>query len=193
MAKNLHMASGRTTEESSAVAMSDGAVKNLILVVGAIALSVYASTWFMQNAGISHIRTVMRDLWPLQGILVGAVLAFVYRLSSDTTSVKGMAAYQRRKLDRMVATKFWRLWALAAGIAVPVLLVRIDEKFESAATGEFVLWLGMTLAFFTALLCFYVPPMWLELRRFVTALVSQAEDDERIKDQLKRLRGKSED
>lgn len=186
------MATRCYSEESNWLAMQ-GAVRNFVLVIGAFAAASYAATWFTQNASADQVRTVMRDIWPLQGMLVTAVLALIYRLSADTSSVKGMKASQRRKLDEMVTRKSWRLWALSACIVLPVLLARVDDKFSSPLLGQGALWLSMMLATSSFMLCFYLPKMWNELRRFVTSLVVQAEEDERVKDELERLRGKHKD
>lgn len=186
------MATECHSEESSWLAMQ-GAVRNFVYITGAAIISGWAASWFLESARMVDIRNVMRDIWAVQGILVGAVLALIYRLSTDTASVKGMNSSQRRKLDEMVTRKSRRLWLLVACIVLPVFLARIDDKFEVEAISAAVLWSAIALALFSSFLTFYLPSMWTELRRFVTSLVVQAEQDERIKADLERLRGKDGD
>lgn len=183
------MASECHWEERDRWLMSIGVARNMVVLLLAAAVSVMAASWFVRNASAESIRDVISELWVVQGLLVGAILALIYRLSSDTAGIKGMKAAQRRLLDEMATRKAYRLWALAVLVVAPAVLVRISDRFESPQISDALLWVAIALGVFSTTMAGYLPSIWNELRRFVTQLVADNERDERTRAQLSNLDG----
>jgi len=167
--------------------VSSNAAKNISIISAALAAGATAAylagTFLKTNAWAA----LLKDTWIIQGVLVAAVVALIYKLQSDIASLAGLSSLQRMQLDDMVTVKSRRLWMLFFAIALSALLPRIADAIAEGVVQYRVLFAATTLQTTTALLCCRLPGMWQELRRFTTALIAEKERKARQQAELERL------
>jgi len=180
------MATSRYSDIDSS-AVSTNSARNILLLAAAVATGVLAGA-----AGAAFLRTdawaaLLKDTWIIQGVLVAAVVALIYKLQSDIAGLAGLTSLQRIQLDDMVTVKSRRLWMLFFAIALSALLPRVAGAMADGVGQSRVLFLATALQMTTALLCGRLPGMWQELRRFTTAMIAEKERKARQQAELDRL------
>ncbi|WP_143597389.1 hypothetical protein [Stenotrophomonas maltophilia] len=157
--------------------------------LGALGLSVVAFAVAKLAApvlGAATVRTLLIALWPLFAIFAGAVLALLYRLFSDTSSVGKFTRSQRYEVEKIVKKKSRKLWLLFIMILLPLGLAIIGQHIpigqHLAASVALAIAVAALLFFFA-----YVPATWLDLRAYVAQLDVEKVEDQNSKDALGRL------
>ncbi|MNV15455.1 hypothetical protein D3C71_1061830 [compost metagenome] len=171
--------------DSSAV--TTNAAKNISILTAAIAVGIVAAFSAAALLQVSAWQALLKDTWIIQGVLVTAVVALIYKLQSDIAGLAGLNSLQRIQLDDMVTIKSRRLWLLFFAIALSALLPRIADAMGIGAGQNRVLFSATVLQTTTALLCCRLPGMWQELRRFTTAMIAEKERKARQQAELDRL------
>ncbi len=167
--------------------VNTNAVKNIAILSAAIAAGAVAATLAGRYLQPSAWEALLKDTWIIQGVLVAAVVALIYKLQSDIAGLAGLTSMQRIQLDGMVTVKSRRLWMLFFSIALSALLPRIADAMTAGIAQNRVMFSATVLQLTTALLCCRLPGMWQELRRFTTAMIAEKERKERQQAELERL------
>lgn len=180
------MATTRHSHINSSAVMTSAA-KNIFILSAAVAaglVTAFSAATFLQ---ISSWEALLKDTWIIQGVLVAAVVALIYKLQSDIAGLAGLNSLQRVQLDDMVTVKSRRLWMLFFAIALSALLPRIADAMGGGVGQSRVLFSATVLQTTSALLCCRLPGMWQELRRFTTAMIAEKERKARQQAELDRL------
>jgi hypothetical protein len=180
------MATPRYSDFDPAI-VNANAGKNLIATSATVALGYGAASAASKFMPVDAWNALAKDTWILQGVLVAAIVALIYKLQGDIAGQAGLSSLQRAQLDRVATTKSQRLWALFFAIAVSALLPRIAEAMSGSAAQVPLLFAATLLQTTTALLCLYLPGMWQELRRFTTSMIAEKERKARQQAELDRL------
>ena len=170
----------------------NGAFRNLSAVTASALLGAGTATFVHDYFSVDLVAEVLKEIWPVQGILVGLVTTLFYRLHSDTPYVLGMTEKARRQLAIMVSKKSRRLGVLILLIAVPAVMCRLPSGWFIAGIYSYFIAVAMAIAVASAGLCLYLWPMWTELRAFVSDASALKEDDERRQKELEKLRESKE-
>lgn len=168
-------------------AVNTNAAKNITILSAAVGAGAVAALMAGSLLLASAWEALLKDTWIIQGVLVAAVVALIYKLQSDIAGLAGLSALQRIQLDDMVTVKSRRLWMLFFAIALSALLPRVADAMVEGAAQYRVLFAATVLQTSTALLCCRLPGMWQELRRFTTALIAEKERKARQQAELDRL------
>ena len=180
------MASTRHSHIDSSAVMTSAA-KNIAIMLAAIAAGVLAASSAAALLQVSAWAAFLKDTWIVQGVLVAAVVALIYKLQSDIAGLAGLNSLQRVQLDDMVTVKSRRLWMLFFAIALSALLPRMADAMGAGVGQNRVLFSATVLQTTSALLCCRLPGMWQELRRFTTAMIAEKERKARQQAELDRL------
>lgn len=167
--------------------VNNNAPKNIALLFAVMALGFGCGLASSKFLSTSSWESLLKESWIIQGVLVAAIVALIYKLQSDIAGLAGLTAMQRAQLDSMVTVKSRRLWALFFTIALSALLPRIATAMPEGVMQNRVLFLATFLQTVSTLLCFHLPGMWQELRRFTTAMIAEKERKARQQAELDRL------
>lgn len=166
---------------------AENAFANFVAVLVAAALSAFASYIVDRQVGTESLRELLKDMWFVSGTLVGAILALVYRLHSDTIAVSGLDDHQKRALDRAVKGKSTTLWLLALAILVSSAAAVVIPHLPSAHARASVLLASGVWTFAAIFSAAYVPRAWRDLRSFSLQVNEEQLAKERRLEALKRL------
>ncbi|WOB47915.1 hypothetical protein NYR97_11475 [Xanthomonas hydrangeae] len=168
-------------------AVSSNSLKNFLLLSAALTTGALAGYVGMAYLRVSAWEALLKDTWIIQGVLVAAIVALIYKLQSDIAGLAGLTSLQRIQLDEMVTVKSRRLWALFFAVALSALLPRLASAIADQTSQSRLLFAATALQVTSALLCGRLPGMWQELRRFTTALIAEKERKARQQAELDRL------
>jgi len=173
--------------------VNTNATKNILLLILVLTTGLATGVIASQLLSDRGLEALLKDTWIIQGVLVAAVVALIYKLQSDIAGLAGLSSIQRIQLDDMVTVKSRRLWALFFAIALSALLPRVAGAIAEGAAQNKLLFSATVLQTTTALLCGRLPGMWQELRRFTTAMIAEKERKSRQTAELERLSKASKD
>lgn len=171
----------------NSVQVNTGAAKNLVAMLAIAAAATAAGILCIQFADRDLLQTALKDAWFVQGVLVTAIVALIYKLQSDIATLANLNARQRASLDAMVRKKSARLWSLFLTVALSAVLARFSSAVQVEPASTILTFLSAVMMVGSALSCIYLPFMWNELRRFLTGMVAEKESREKVEKEIKRL------